>query len=358
MKRRNIGIVMLLLISVGTAIVARIHATGRAPASVPSPSYGVDAGEEIICAAGRVEPASEEVKIGSQISGVLSQVLVEEGQHLRKGQAIASLMNADFSARVTGAAAAVAQRRAALDRILNGARDQERREAAAAVDEAKAVAADARLERARMQKLFSTGDISRSDLDRAERDCQVAEARLAQATQRHAFMDAPARADDRARAEADLALARAQQSEASALLEKTTVRAPFDGTVLKRFRKAGETVSDKGDTPIVSFGDDAHLRVRVDVDETDIGRLREGDRAWFVAQAFGSRKFWGRVVRIGRELGRKNVFTDRPNEKVDTQILETLVELDGRPPLPSGLRVDSFLIASQKPEAGQPAGGR
>jgi hypothetical protein len=86
------------------------------------------------------------------------------------------------------------------------------------------------------------------------------------------------------------------------------------------------------------------LRVRVDVDETDVARPKAGDRAYFTAQAFGDQKFWGRVVRVGRLLGRKNVETNEPTEKLDTKILETLVELDGHPPLPAGLRVDSFIV--------------
>src|SRR5262249_10151757 len=153
----------------------------------------------------------------------------------------------------------------------------------------------ARAEMERRQSLWRTGDISKSDWERAEREYQVAEARVKQASEHHAFLDAPARSDERTRAEADLALSRAQLAEAEALLEKTLVRAPVDGTVVKRYRKSGEAVSDKGDTPIVSFGDVSRLRVRVDVDETDVSRIRTGDRAWFTAQAFGDRKFWGRV---------------------------------------------------------------
>ena len=332
-----------LLFAAGAAgIAAMIHARTGQPVADAAGGRPLEAPQSVISAAGRVEPVSEEVKIGSQLPGVLRDV-VEEGRHLRKGQVIATLDNLDYAARAAAACAAVGERQAELDRIVNGARSQERDEAAAAVDEARAVVANARAEMQRRQSLFESGDISRSDWERTEREYQVAQARLRQATERHAFLDAPARADERARAEAALALARAQVAEAEALLEKTIVRAPFDGTVLKRFRKAGETVSDKGDTPIVSFGDDSRLRVRVDVDETDVGRVRAGDRAWFTAQAYGSRKFWGTVVRVGRELGKKNVQTDEPSEKLDTKVLETLVQLDGRPPLPSGLRVDSFI---------------
>jgi HlyD family secretion protein len=245
---------------------------------------------------------------------------------------------------VEEARATVEMRQSELDRVVNGAREQERGEASASVEEAKAVLAEAKSEMLRRQSLFQTGDISRTDWERAQREYQVAEARVNQAAQHYAFLDAPARTDERAKAASNLALARAQLAEAEALLAKTIIRAPFDGTVLKRFRKAGEVVTDKSDSPIVSFGDDSRLRVRVEVDETDVARVKVGDRAWFTAQAFGDQKFWGRVVRIGRLFGRKNVETEDPAEKIDAKILETLVDLDGHPPLPAGLRMDSFIV--------------
>jgi HlyD family secretion protein len=159
------------------------------------------------------------------LDGVLREVLVEEGQRVRRGQPIAILDNADYAARVAEARATVEIRQSELDRVVNGARDHERREALASVEEAKAVLADTRSEMQRRQTLFQSGDISRSDCERAQREYQVAEARVAQVSQRYAFLDAPARADERARAEANLALARAQLAEAEALLAKTIIRA-------------------------------------------------------------------------------------------------------------------------------------
>ena len=345
MRRRLLYIALISAAGV-LAVAAMIHGRGRA-GSIPAVSpQAADAGA--ICAAGKVEPVSEEIKIGSQLSGVLREVPAVEGQYIPKGGVIAALENSDYAARVNEAQATLAIRQAELDRIVNGARDQERREAAAAVDEARAVLANARAEMERRRTLFQSGDISRSDWERAEREYQVAEARVSEASQHSAFVDAPARGDEKLRAEASVELAKAQLAEARALMEKTIVRAPFSGTVLKRFRKAGETVSDKGDTPIVSFGDDSRLRVRVDVDETDVAKLRMGDVAYFTAPAFGDRRFTGRVVQIGSELGRKNIETGQPSEKLDTKILETLVELDGHPPLPSGLRVDSYITVGGK----------
>ena len=62
------------------------------------------------------------------------------------------------------------------------------------------------------------------------------------------------------------------------------------------------------------------------------------------ADAFGDRRFAGRIVRVGQMLGRKNVRTDEPTERVDTKILETLVELDDGRELPLGLRVQAFIL--------------
>ena len=86
------------------------------------------------------------------------------------------------------------------------------------------------------------------------------------------------------------------------------------------------------------------LRVRADVDETDVGKVRLGQRAYVTADAYGDRKFWGRVRRIGQVLGKKRVRTDEPTERVDTKILETLIELDRGQRLHLGLRVNSFIL--------------
>src|SRR5260370_9688217 len=96
--------------------------------------------------------------------------------------------------------------------------------------------------------------------------------------------------------------------------------------------------------PILTIGDRNILRVRVDVDETDVSKVRVGQKAYVTAGAFGKQKFWGRVVRVGQQLGPKNVRTDEPTERVDTKILETLVELDPGTQLPDGLRVDASIV--------------
>jgi multidrug resistance efflux pump len=204
----------------------------------------------------------------------------------------------------------------------------------------------------RRDRLFKSGDISRSDAEQTQREYQVAVARLDQAKQHYSFVDAAPRSDEKSRAQAAVEMAQAQLNEAEARLAKTVVRSPVTGVVLRKNRRTGESVSEGPDSPIVTVADDSAVRVRVDVDETDVGRVHEGQRAYVTADTYGDRKFWGHVIRVGKVLGHKNVYTDAPTEHLDTKILETLVELDDHPNLPDGLRVDSYILTS--PVNGEP----
>ena len=293
---------------------------------------------------GLVEPVSEEVRVSAQIGGRLDRVLVDEGDRVTAGQVLAVIDNRDYRARIESAQAELRMREAELRRVINGARHQERQEAAAAVTEAEAVLENARAEHVRRENLLRERVVSKAEADETERAERVARARVDAARQRFGLIDADAREEDRARAESDVSLARARLDEARAIYEKTLVKAPIAGVILRRHRKGGESVSTQFDSPIITMADDRVRRVRVDVDETDVGRIAIGSAAYVTADAFGDRRFPGRVVRIGQLLGRKNVRTDEPTERVDTKILETLVELEDGRELPLGLRVQAFIV--------------
>jgi ABC exporter DevB family membrane fusion protein len=300
----------------------------------------------MIAGPGRVEPSSEDIKIGSELSGRLKVVNVEEGDPIRRGQVLAELENADYRAQVESARANVIAKQAVLRKVINGARRQERDEAWFSVNEAKAVTENAKSELRRRQELFSAGVVSREELERYAREADVAQAKYEAAVQQHALVDDRAREEDQSFAQADLQLAQAQLDEAQARYDKTFIRSPIDGTVLRKHHRSGESVSNSSTVPdpILTIGDRKTLRVRVDVDETDVSKVNVGQRAYVTADAFGKQKFWGHVVRVGQQLGPKNVRTDEPTERVDTKILETLVELDPGSHLPDGLRVDAFIV--------------
>lgn len=338
-----VSLAALVLVLGSAAFVLRGH---DKPSAQPAGNK-VTALADLIAAPGRIEPLSEDVRVGSEINGKLKAVLVEEGGHVKCGQLMAELENSDYAAQVASSEAQLGEKEAELRKTVNGARAQERREALAAVTEAEAVMENARADMERRQRLYQAGVIAREEADRYEREYKVAKARYDAELQRQALVDDEAREEDRSKAEAEVALARAQLDEVRARYEKTFIRAPMDGVVLRKHHRAGESVTNSSNSPdpIVTLGNREVLRVRVDVDETDVSKIRVGQRAYVTADAFRDRKFWGRIVRLGGELGRKNIRTDEPTERVDTKILETLIQLDDGHELPVGLRVDAFIVA-------------
>lgn len=302
--------------------------------------------EQLVAGPGRVEPISEDIQIGSELSGKLKSVNVEEGDSIKRGAVLAVLMNGDYRAQVRSAEAQVNAREATLRKVVNGARQQERAEALSTVHETEAVMNNANAEMERRRQLFTAGVISREEYERYSREYDVAHAKYREASEHHSLVDDHAREEDQAMAEADLRLAKANLEDAKARYEKTIIRSPIDGTVLRKHHRNGESVSNSSTVPdpIVTIGDKNVLRVRVDVDETEVSKVRLGQKAYVTADAFGDKRFWGRVVRVSEQLGPKNIRTDEPTERVDRKILETLVELESGSHLPVGLRVDAFIV--------------
>lgn len=300
-----------------------------------------------IVAPGRIEPYSEEIAVAAAITGRIDALKVDVGASVEEGQIIATLDNAEYSAAVKHAEAAVAIARASLEKLQNGARPAERDEAAAAIQEAEAVLALATAELNRQRGLVHRDLASRQDLDRAESEFAVAKARLARARNRYHLLIDPPRADDVARLEAELGLAQARLAEARAMLDKTLVRSPIKGQVLRRLRLPGEQVSAMLDTPVTIVGDTTRLRVRAEIDEADIGLIRQGQIAYAQSTAYGDQRFPGRVSEIGLLMGRKQLLSGKPSEHIDTGVLEVLVDLEPGVELPVGLRVDTYFELDQ-----------
>ncbi len=345
---RRLVLVVLLFLALGAGLWMVLGGKGAEDRGSGSRSVR-DAGQPIavprtrVAALGRVEPGSEEMQVAAAMTGRLASVPVEEGEAIAQGQILATLENADHAARVRSAEAALAVARASLDRLVNGARPAERDQAKAEVHEAEAVLALAMLELERQQGLAKRDLGSRQDLDRARSEQAIAVARLARSRDQLEVIDSPPRTDERARAEAEVALAEAHLAEARAVFEKSFVRSPVDGIVLRKLRHAGEQVTEMGDTPIVIVGDTRLLRVRAEIDEADIALVRLGQAAYVEADAYGTRRFPGKVTRIGSLMGRKALRNEQPAERLDTRVLEVLIDLAPGSGLPVGLRVDTYL---------------
>jgi HlyD family secretion protein len=343
--KKKLAILCAAILAV-LAISVKLYSLTRRGANNPNTAVQSPGSDDLVAGPGTVEPVSEEIKLGSELSGKLKSVNVEEGDLIHKGQLLAVLDNDDYHAELDSALAEVQEKEAALRKVVNGARSQERSETLASLHASEAVMKNAQANLERRQELFAAGVISREECEHYTREYNVAKEEYQKNLDRHSLMDASAREEDVAFAQADLQQAKAQTADARAKYEKTFIRSPIDGTVLRKHHRNGESVSASATVadPVLTIGDTRVLRVRVDIDETDVSKVHLGQKAYVTTDAFGKQKFCGHVVQIGELLGPKTVRSDEPTERVDRKFLETLVELDPGAALPMGLRVDAYIM--------------
>ena len=335
---RLCGILAASVLVLALGACGRGGADGQADGALPTTGSRIAAG-------GLVEPVNEERVIIPQISGRLDRVYIEEGDSVTAGQLIAEIENAELRAAMAAAAAQVDLRQAELDALKNGARVEEIAAAEASLAAADAAALLAAETLKRNQPLLAEGRISQSRFDEVRAAADTARAERARAAASLALLRAGARSEDIRAAEARLAAARAERQRAGALFEKSQVRSPVDGSVLKRDLREGETVVALSPLPLARIGDTRQLHVRADIDELDIDRIRVGQVAEVRSDAFPGRSFPGKVIHVSQRMGRRNMSSGDPAEKQDVKILEALILLDGHPALPVGLRVDVFIDA-------------
>jgi hypothetical protein len=98
--------------------------------------------------------------------------------------------------------------------------------------------------------------------------------------------------------------------------------------------------------PILSVGNLENFRLRAEIDEADIQRVRVGQPIVAMAEAYPDRRFTGRVVHLEPVMGRKSIRTERTAEQQDVKVREALIELDpGMPPLPIDLQMTVRFMA-------------
>jgi len=343
------AVISVLVIGAVLAISAQLYSlTRRGGRGVALAAVSPAVPAVMVAGSGSVEPDSQSIKLSSDLSGKLRSVNVEEGQAIHKGQVLAQLENDDYAAHLASAAAEVQEKEAIMRKVVNGAQSRERSQALASEHAAEAVMKNAKENLERRQKLFDAGVISREELERYAKEYNVAKDQYDESSDQYSLINDDAREEDVAIAQANLDLAKARVADAQASYQQTIITSPIDGIVLRVHHRAGESVSaaSASSDPVLTVGDTRLLRVRVDIDETDVAKVEVGQKAYIKADAFGDEKFWGRVVEVGELLGPKTARTDEPSERVDRKFLQALVELQPGAHLPVGLRVDSFILAS------------
>jgi HlyD family secretion protein len=254
-----------------------------------------------VAASGTLAPTVQ-VQVGSQISGQIQEVLVDFNDEVRKGQVIARLDPQSIEYRVRQAQADVEAARAqvSVQQAAVMARRADLSRASVNLDEA-----NRDLERKR--QLVERNFISPAELDRAralvrvvEQDQKSAQAQLQLAESQVRNAEAIVRQRD------------AQLAQSRIDLERTVIRAPVDGVVIKRSIQPGQTVAASLQAPelFVIAQNLRDMQVDVSVDEAEVSRVQVGQRASFTVDAFPGRTFEGTVRQVRKAAQNvQNVIT-------------------------------------------------
>lgn len=296
-----LGILLILLIASGFALARWF---GK-PKPIPQEKIvKVERGEiaRSVVAVGQVEPLSK-VEVKSKANGIIQALLVDVGDTVREGQVLADLDKESLDAQVR-------QARASLEA------EQANLQVAAAAEARARIEADnpetefLRREFERVKALVEVNIASSQALDDAQKNHEMS-------VNRKQLLEAAARS-----ATAQVNQARARVAAAQAVLDQAeesrrhaTIRSPIQGVVLTRDTEVGDAVSSilnlgSAATLIMTLGDMSSVYVEGQIDEADVGKIRNDMPVRTRVESFPGEPFEGKVTRIG-PMGRKkdNVTT-------------------------------------------------
>jgi HlyD family secretion protein len=300
-------------------------------------------------ASGTIEPI-DTVNVSAEVAGRLTELKVERGDQVKTGEILARLDSSEQQAKLGQAKGKLAEAEADYSKMLNGNRQEEISRAQAQLTSAQAKVDLSAKKLERNQFLADSGAIAQLDLDEISQEEQTNQASLQEAQQRLQELTQGFRPEDIQKSAARVTTARAELEEIQSQLNKTTIKAPFDGIVTQKHANIGAII-----TPSMSAAADSAsatpssilelasgLEVLVNVPEANIARIKTGQPVDIIADAYGDRTFKGTVRTIEPEA----VSED------DVTSFRVRVQLDqAESVLRSGMNVDAIFIGEPIPNA-------
>lgn len=279
--------VVALLVAVG---VARANQRGRG-LEVRVEQVGRQDLVSIVTASGYIQP-KQQIDISADISGRVTDLYVEEGQWIERGNVLLRIDPTSFEANVRRAEASVAQARAQ-----------------AAQSQANVLRAESELNRA--EQLAPQNLISSAELEQARTQVMVTRAQMEAA-------------------EHGVSQAEASLSEAREQLRKTTIAAPMSGHVTRLNIEVGETAvvgtMNNAGSLLLTIADLSEMEARVRVGETDVPSISVGDSALVRIDAYPDKTFSGRVTRIAHSAvsAPTNATSNQSSQAIDFEVIVAL----------------------------------
>ena len=243
-----------------------------------------------VVATGKIEPIAK-VEIKSKASGIIQKLLADVGDIVEEGQILAELDREQLQARVRQIEAALAAseanvvaNRAAYDKTLSDAKGIDIPFLKRQLDRSRGLLADGLIPHQALDEAEKNYEMAVNRQEQAKANMEVARAQIGQS-------------------EARVQEARATLEQSREDLQYATIRSPMRGVVLSRNREVGDAVSSilvmgSAATLVMTLGDMRELYLKGKVDESDIGKLYDGQPARLTVESFKDRRYLGKVTRI------------------------------------------------------------
>ncbi len=240
-----------------------------------------------------------QVEASFRVAGKVLERPVDEGQVVQAGQLLARLDARDLEQQVAMRRAEAATARAALDAMLAGSRKEEIAASRAALDQATADLRRLEPDEARIRDLQRQGILSVRDYQASRAALEAARGKVQQADQQYLLVRKGPRKEDIEQGRARFEEAQQALALAETQLGYATLKAPSAGVILSKNIEPMEYVSPG--TPVVTMADLRQVWVRAFVEETDLGRVKVGQRAFVTTDTFPGKRYEGRVSFIASE---------------------------------------------------------
>jgi HlyD family secretion protein len=301
--------------------------------------FGKRGEEHVLLLSGNMEVT--ETNTGFKPAGRVIDLLVDEGDSVRKGDLLARLDDAEAASVVAQQRAALQEAEVRLAELEAGSRPQEIEQAKADVQTQEAELVRIKKDYERSEMLYHNGAIPSAQFDAAKSAFESRAAQFRRAAEQLSLTKEGPRKESIEAAADRVRQARAQLRVAEEKLNDTLIYAPFSGVVLRKNVELGETVAQG--VPVYTIGDLANPWIKVYVKEDKLGLVKLGQKAQVTADTYRGKVYHGWVSFISSEaeFTPKNVQTQEERVKLvfGVKVLVENVNNELKPSMPADVRI-------------------